>query len=101
MTTLNQNLTEVLSDTLTPTLDKVVQSAVAEGIRKAMSVNSSDQPPLLLDVNEVARRLGVGQATVRRMINSGKLKTVRCMSAIRIRQQDLDEFIAESSNNEE
>jgi excisionase family DNA binding protein len=47
----------------------------------------------LLRVREVAEYLGVCNATVYRMVESGELPHVRIVNSIRIRPGDLEEFI--------
>jgi len=49
--------------------------------------------PELLTVNEAAATSHVHQMTVRRHIKQGDLKAVRVGGRIRIRQEDLDEFV--------
>ena len=48
----------------------------------------------LLNVREVAARLGVCTASVRAMCERGELRHLRVMNRIRVRVQDLADFIA-------
>jgi excisionase family DNA binding protein len=48
----------------------------------------------LLRVSDVAERLGVCAATVYRLCESGALAHVRIVNSIRIRPEDLREFMA-------
>jgi len=48
----------------------------------------------LLTMNEVAKLLKVGEATVRRLIETGKLKSVRIgYRTVRIAQTELDAYL--------
>jgi excisionase family DNA binding protein len=47
----------------------------------------------LLRVREVAEHLGVCNATVYRLVESGQLPHVRIVDPIRIRPNDLDKFV--------
>lgn len=51
-------------------------------------------PPLLLTVREVARRLRVRPVTVYRLCERGELAHIRVSNAIRIRLEDLDQYVA-------
>jgi len=57
-------------------------------------VGVSSSAPGLLNVREVARRLGVRPVTVYRLCGRGKLAHVRVSNAIRVRPEDLDAFLA-------
>ena len=53
----------------------------------------------MLSIGQVARRLSVGETTVRRDIASGDLAAVRVgRRAWRVSEADLERFIAERSN---
>ena len=53
------------------------------------------EPPVLLDVGAVARLMLTSQSTVKRLIASGELPSVRVGSrVVRIRRSDLDAFLA-------
>lgn len=47
----------------------------------------------LLNVAEVALRLGLCEKQIRRLIDSGQLAHVRIGKSIRVSQSDLDDFI--------
>jgi len=47
-----------------------------------------------LTVGEVARVLRVSNMTVYRLINSGRLPAVRVGRSFRLREEDLDHFVA-------
>ncbi len=47
----------------------------------------------LLTINEVARMLNVHEITIRRHIKRGKLKAVRVGRQIRVRREDVEEFM--------
>jgi excisionase family DNA binding protein len=51
-------------------------------------------PPPLLTVREVARRLRVRPVTVYRLCERGELAHIRVSNAIRIRLEDLDQYVA-------
>ncbi len=51
-------------------------------------------PGLLLTVREAAEQLGVCDATVYRLCESGDLRHLRIVHSIRIRRQDLAGFLA-------
>lgn len=48
----------------------------------------------MLTVSQVARRLQVHEITVRRYIKAGRLKAVRVGRGLRVREEDLEAFIA-------
>ena len=54
---------------------------------------SQDQ---LLTLQQVADRLQVSMSTVRRLVDAGKLKTVRIGRNLRVRPEDLAVYIEES-----
>lgn len=47
----------------------------------------------LLTLRQVADRLQVSMSTVRRLVDAGKLKTVRIGRSHRVRPEDLDTYI--------
>jgi excisionase family DNA binding protein len=47
----------------------------------------------LLTIDEVARYCKVHKATVRRHIASGRLRSVRVGRAVRVRKEDVDQFV--------
>lgn len=49
---------------------------------------------VVLDKREAAAALGVSHRTVSRLIEAGKIKAFRVGQQVRIRQRDLDAFIA-------
>jgi excisionase family DNA binding protein len=51
----------------------------------------STQP--LLKISDVAKRLGVSPATVRRWVDFGKLRSFRAGGSIRISAEDLQSFV--------
>jgi excisionase family DNA binding protein len=51
----------------------------------------------LLTLEEVAQRLNVSVATVRRLINDGALKAVRVRFQLRVRPADLDDYVRRHS----
>lgn len=52
----------------------------------------------LLKVTDVAERLSVSVTTVRRLIDKGKLQTVRIGRSVRIRPEDLEAYIESSKD---
>jgi excisionase family DNA binding protein len=52
------------------------------------------QQNVLLTVQDVARMLAVSTATVYGLCNSGELRHVRVLNLIRVRPEDLREFVA-------
>jgi excisionase family DNA binding protein len=50
---------------------------------------------LLLSYDEAARRLGIGERTVRGLVYAGRLPAVRVGTRRLIAQADLDAFVAE------
>lgn len=50
--------------------------------------------PLVVDIPEAGRRLGVSVSTVRRLIDQGRLRSVTLCSARRIPISELSEFLA-------
>ena len=57
---------------------------------------SPGQTRRLLSLNEAATLLGVSKASIRRLMWSGKLPSVRILRRIRIDIRDLDQFIERS-----
>lgn len=55
--------------------------------------NSSDHDAALLTVNDVARRLRCHPHTVRRWIWSGKRRSVKVGSLVRVPQEEIDRFL--------
>lgn len=49
--------------------------------------------PELLTINEVAKMLNLHEITIRRHIKQGKLKAFKVGRKVRIRREDLEEFI--------
>jgi excisionase family DNA binding protein len=49
--------------------------------------------PSLHKLNKVSERTGLSRSSLYREIKSGKLKTVKIGRAIRVREQDLSDFI--------
>lgn len=47
----------------------------------------------LLTISEVAKMLNLHEITIRRHIKQGKLKAVKAGRSVRIRREDLEEFI--------
>ncbi len=47
----------------------------------------------LLTLDDVCDRLQVSDATIRRLVRDGELKVVRIGRAVRVRPEDLDDFI--------
>jgi len=56
----------------------------------------SEEP--LLSVSKIAKQFGLGTQTVRRWIASGELKHLRIGGSIRIKAEDIQEFIAASKH---
>lgn len=54
-------------------------------------------PMPLLSAKEVAQRLNLSLRTVRRLIASGALATIRIGSSVRISEADLQAFVAASA----
>ncbi len=51
----------------------------------------------LLTLDEVAERLNVSVATVRRLIHDGELKAVKVRFQLRVKPSDLDDYIRRHS----
>jgi excisionase family DNA binding protein len=51
----------------------------------------------LLTLEEVAKRLNVSVATVRRLINDGELKAIKVRFQLRVKPSDLEDYIARIS----
>jgi len=47
----------------------------------------------LLNYNEAAAVLGMGRRSLERLVEAGSLPRVRIGAAVRIRRQDLDEYV--------
>lgn len=56
-------------------------------------MTTSPDDKRLLTLDEVCDRLQVSEATARRLVRDGDLKVVRIGRAVRVRPEDLDEFI--------
>ena len=76
-----------------PDLREAVRAAVREAVAES---DDLDKPRRLYTIDEVAELLQVSHSTVRRLIESGHLKSVRIGGQIRIRQRDLDDYVASS-----
>jgi excisionase family DNA binding protein len=50
-------------------------------------------PPTLHKLAQVSARTGLSRSALYREINSGRLKVVKIGRAVRVREQDLNEFI--------
>lgn len=50
-------------------------------------------PPTLHKLAQVGARTGLSRSALYREINSGRLKVVKIGRAVRVREQDLNEFI--------
>lgn len=48
----------------------------------------------LLTLEEVAKRLNVSVATVRRLINDGELRAVKIRFQLRVRPSDLEDYLS-------
>lgn len=47
----------------------------------------------LLTLEDVAKRLNVSVATVRRLINDGELRAIKVRSQLRVRPSDLNDYL--------
>jgi len=65
-----------------------------EPTKLANSVEHVDAGPVVLDLDEVADRLGVHRRTVERAAKAGELATFRIGRARRVHPADLDAYIA-------
>lgn len=62
--------------------------------KRQKSENNSEENSQLLTTNEIAEILRVHQRTVQRWISSNRLKAIKVGPKIlRVRQQDLNEFL--------
>ena len=52
---------------------------------------------MLYTLEEVAKILRVSEATVRRLIKNRQLKSIRVGIQLRVRKEDLDQFLMQSS----
>lgn len=61
----------------------------------AAPINRADPPPLLT-VRDVERRLGIGNSTARKLLASGAIPSIKLpgVRARRVRPEDLDAYIA-------
>ena len=58
-----------------------------------MKMQTATPTPLLLTITEAGRYLGVSRSSIYRLINEGKLKTVRPVpDAPRIAREQLDQY---------
>lgn len=55
----------------------------------------ADSEPILLRVREVALLLGLGESTVKAMMQRGELPVVRCGRAVRIPRGELEAWVAQ------
>jgi len=58
-------------------------------------------PAKLLRLTDVADQLNVSLPTVRRLVKDGRLKTVRVGRVIRVRPQDLEDYIEAATQEPE
>lgn len=76
-----------------PDLREAVRAAVREAVAESDDLGTARR---LYTIDEIAELLRVSHSTVRRLIDSGHLKSVRIGGQIRIRQRDLDDYVASS-----
>jgi excisionase family DNA binding protein len=86
-------LLDQLVGALLPDLREAVRAAVREAVAES---NDLGKPRRLYTIDEIAELLKVSHSTVRRLIDSDHLKSVRIGGQIRIRQKDLDDYMASS-----
>lgn len=84
-------LLDQLVGAILPDLREAVRAAVREAVAESDDLDKSRR---LYTIDEVAELLKVSHSTVRRLIDSGHLKSVRIGGQIRIRQRDLDDYVA-------
>jgi excisionase family DNA binding protein len=60
--------------------------------------NDQSTPPLLVTIPEAARLLAIGRSTLYELIAAGQLATVRVRRCARISVDELQEFVAESTD---
>jgi excisionase family DNA binding protein len=88
-------LLDQLVGAILPDLREAVRAAVREAVAESNDLGRSRR---LYTIDEVAEVLKVSHSTVRRLIDSGHLKSVRIGGQIRIRQKDLDDYVASSAD---
>ena len=59
-----------------------------------METNTNEQAPLLVSIEEAARRLSMGRSWTYEQVLSGELKSVKLGRSRRISVQALEEFVA-------
>ena len=81
-------------------IESEIRSAVAEEVRRALAdwvppktSVPAERPIRLLNVDQAAKVLGISAASVRRLIEAGKLPAVRAFSSIRLDVRDLEMWI--------
>jgi excisionase family DNA binding protein len=58
--------------------------------------NPHTEPIKLLRANDVAKILNISRALAYRLIQEGKIPSVRFNTSVRVRQQDLERFIQDN-----
>ena len=74
-------------------IENLLEEIIAKALKRSIATSFPESQDNLLTVDETALRLNVSTMTVRRMISSNRLKSIRCLGAIRIRESDLAAFI--------
>jgi excisionase family DNA binding protein len=69
---------------------------ITPNIKPVDSVDRAEGAPRLLRVEEVARTLAISRSMAFKIIATGELRALRIGRAVRIRQEDLQAFIAEA-----
>lgn len=88
--------TAALATLIAEALRPAVVEAVAEAARAALEEREPRPAPPLLDVSQVAERLGCCEETVRRLVKTGQLRAVTSLGHLRFRVEDVEAFIAGS-----
>jgi excisionase family DNA binding protein len=68
---------------------------VVSDVQRKPQAQTGDARPAYLTVAEVAGHLRVSNMTVYRLVQSGELAAVRVGRSYRIREDDVDRFLAE------
>lgn len=66
-----------------------------------MTTDTPTQADRLLRLDEAAEALQVSDSTIRRLVRDKELKVVRIGRAVRVRPEDLDDFIRDRVTVEE
>ena len=79
-----------LADALRDDMVAAVEKAVSDAVTKSLPL---PEPEPLLTIEQVARRLSVHEATVRRLVKVGQLKGTKVLGSLRFDPRDVELYV--------